>query len=323
MRQFLKERFTNMNARLVWHDSYLLRGMILSKTIFPEKREELDALIRLWVKGIINTQDIHVGVTDYNGMSDYGWSCNIYSDNGEPIRYLLHSGIIGSAILEAVMYLPESDSVRIDVLSQMKNLIETFQREWYQKGEERYEFPRDIPESRVHGIDGIPVNHEAAWIEFLARYQDITRTHDYDKFIKNFQYKMNLIQKWTYYWKLPGYNNSIKLEDIPHAAIVLKAVAYIGWEKFPQFLEKVSESVLFQNSYYTTYQIISHFVNEDVPGSNRDYLALYNGWNLLPTEIKGLELIRTKEVYIILMAKKSWSSFDLWNALAYTHETKD
>jgi hypothetical protein len=282
--QFGGSEFSNAKATLAWHHTYLIRGMILWQQLYPDDSLMIDSLLHVWLRKLIDSQDSNTGREDYMGLSAPGWSCAQYSDNGENCRFILQTGIIGAAMLEAVATFSPTDPLRRETLDEIGMMIEFYETEWYRADLERYEFAEEFPESRIHKIQGIPINHEAAWIECLYRYKQLTDSGvcklPIDRFIKRLEIQAEV--KWTYFWTVMGHQNRDTPEDVRHGALVLGVVDLLGWERFPMFKKSAQDGAAYLSKSYLEQGVVSRRVSEYLEGSHFDYVAILTGWNTLP-----------------------------------------
>jgi hypothetical protein len=187
-------------------------------------------------------------------------------------------------MLEATSRLLPSDPLRQEVLSEIGGMIEFYEAEWYVSERARYEYPDGFPESRIYKYAGIPINHEAIWIDCLYRYQQLTDCDicqiPVSRFIKHLEEQAAV--KWTYLWTVSGHTNFDKPEDVRHGGLILRLVDLLGWEKFPRFTRSAQAGAEYLNKVYLEQGVLSHRVGEFLEGSCYDYIALIHGWRSLP-----------------------------------------
>ena len=213
--------YRNDWGRLAWGESYALEFLITAYKAFSD--EYFLEEFANHASSLLENMDIKLGITDYNGLSTYGWSATRYSiDKSSRRRGVVHDGMIGVPLAEYVKL--TKDKAHIDSklakvaqesLETLRHLVELHSEEWVEhdadilalteEEEGYYIFPKGSP-VRYDGTN-LPFNQQNRFGTLLISLYEIDDESQYlDKALKLGRvFRRHLIPdnegyKWHYWW---------------------------------------------------------------------------------------------------------------------------
>lgn len=225
-------RHFNDVGTLAWSQSYLMEAYLDMYEATGEEKY-LKSFVRQADRIVVNT-DQSSGMKDYKGRSLTGWSATRYSQRGERVVWLVHSGMITYPLARFAVIVNRSKLTAYrdqaeSYVALAKDALAAFEKNWERDavtGGGYYQFDHDEPHA-TNAPDKpmpLPLNQQlAAGRTFVALYEYTGNSifkQRAEALARHF--KGNLKGSgpyvWTY-WHGKGLQRSKGVEDVSHGAI--------------------------------------------------------------------------------------------------------
>jgi len=226
---------TNDQGSVSWNTSYLLSSYVDMYEV-TSNRKYLDKFVEL-ANPLVDGTDANRGLADYKGRKRIGWGSVAYSEKGQRVIWLVHTGMITYPLLRFAYVVIRNHKVR-DLLttarkyqSVSESALGEFDGQWRydpKDAEGFYLFESDQPlDNGVAGPDlPQPLNMQLAAGRSFLILAKITSNQDYLQKAHGLAklLRSRLVREgsggysWTY-WFGKGLSRSSVLEDVSHGAI--------------------------------------------------------------------------------------------------------
>lgn len=290
-------KFDNLNGNLAWGESY----MLMSYFSMYEATGDIFYLKKIAKRSylLIEKNDLNVQKKDFRGDIRPLWLSTKYSENEEPIAWVVHTGMITYPILLFCHEVLKNQNLHQEngtneeslledakrLFKEVKLILNSHDEEW-NNVVGNYMFPKDFPlEAEILIGEVLPFNMFAAMGRSQLMMYKITGEDKYKiKTVLMAEYFKNELQliDGSYVWKYHPKVN--RYEDISHGQIEVQ-FAYLCFKEGIVFTRRDMKrfSNTFLNNIYIEKGKVADrifYTSEETPKFN-NYLNAVSGWMFL------------------------------------------